>query len=128
MTICAMHTTLLLSMGSMRTGNLVATGMSTPVCSYCMRATSDWRLRKFWESSATRACAARSCARSRWSSRSPASPPTPFAWFSLSSLTTSRRFATSCSERDSAVTALRIAEEACWSIIWEDAVFARSAS
>jgi hypothetical protein len=36
--------------------------------------------------------------------------------------------ATSCSERDSAVTALRIAEDACCSIACEEDVLARSAS
>ena len=54
MTSCAMTTTLDESMGSMRTGNLAATGMSTPSCSYRILATSFCSARKFWESSWTR--------------------------------------------------------------------------
>ena len=124
MTSCAMTTTLDESIGSMRTGNFAATGMSTPSCSYLILATSFCSARKFCESSWTRCCAARSCARSRLMASLPLAP----SWPSFSSLTTARRLATSCSERERAETALRMAELACSSIICDEDVFARSAS
>eukprot|EP00982_Pelagococcus_subviridis_P007000 30395-Pelagococcus_subviridis.AAC.4 len=129
MTSCATTTARDARSGSMRTGNFDATGMRTrsPAAfsrSYCAWAISDCKFRKLELSSSMRRCAARNAARSDLS-RAPSCPGTSR---SVSSFTVTRKFATSCSDSDSAVTAFRIADDASWSIVCDAAFFARSAS
>ena len=110
-TSCAITVTRLANSGAIFIGNDIATGMSKPSCSYRTRATSPCNCRNADDKSATRCCACLSSSRSRSMISF-----VPSAGRSCSSFTVAFKLATSCSLSDSAVSALRMALDACASI------------